>query len=349
MNTPGTTYPGLAQITRQFAPGWFASVMGTGALALSTLSASGMLPWLTPLAFFLHFLNIILFGLLAVPWLGRWILHPSDALATMKHPVQASFYPTFSIAMLVIAAQWLAFGQHEVLAWLFWIPGTLLTFAFSFAVLYQVFIGENVAIEHVTPAKYIPAVGLVVIPVAGGPLTAQLQDFARDLAILINIGALGSGLFMYIGLLGLTLQRNYLAKPAFGMLTPTVWIQLAPLSIIPVSLLNLTEALALNGSFSLTVGLLLWGFAAWWLVMASLITITAWRLGMLPFALSWWGFTFPLGAFVLASLRLSRMIGNTSMAIFGLAALGLLFTLWGLTFIKTLRGVVSGTIFHPHP
>jgi tellurite resistance protein TehA-like permease len=41
-------------------------------------------------------------------------------------------------------------------------------------VLFFMFRGEHVAAEHVTPAQFIPAVGLVVMPLAGGPLLAHI-------------------------------------------------------------------------------------------------------------------------------------------------------------------------------
>ncbi len=358
MPEPITTSPktnakplSFTEIARNFAPGWFASVMGTGVLAITTHALAAKLPVLAPLAWVLHYFNLLLFVLLALPWLTRWMAHRDAALATLKHPVQASFYPTFSIAMLVIAAQFLAFGQQVDLALIFWWPGAVLTFVFSFAVLYAMFSGEHVGLEHVTPAKFIPAVGLVVIPIAGGPLLAHLQGTARELALFANIFGLGAGMLMYVGLLSLTLQRKYLAKPAFGILAPTVWIHLAPLGVIPVSLLNLVEQLPFPvpvGVFVL-LGLLLWGFGVWWLIMASLLTLTARKKGMLPFALSWWGFTFPIGAFVVASFRLAKFSGIDSVGMVGVMAWVLLATLWLITLIKTLRGVISGAVFRPHP
>jgi Tellurite resistance protein and related permeases len=212
------SYPRFSEIVRHFAPGWFAAVMGSGVLAITTLTLSARWPLLAPLAWSLHYFNLLLFGVLAVPWLGRWLAHRELALATLKHPVQVNFYPTFSIAMLVIAAQFLAFGGQVELALLFWWPAMVLTFVFSFAVLYAIFSGEHVGLEHVTPANFIPAVGLVVIPIAGAPLLGHLQGSARELALLANVVGLGAGSLMYLGLLALTLQRKYLAKPAFGPL-----------------------------------------------------------------------------------------------------------------------------------
>lgn len=341
----------VSDISRHFAPGWFAAVMGSGVLGITTLTLSARWPLLGPLAWGVHYFNLLLFCVLAVPWLNRWLSYRELALATLRHPVQASFYPTFSIAMLVIAAQFLAFGEQIDLALLFWWPGMVLTFVFSFAVLYAMFSGEHVGLEHVTPANFIPAVGLVVIPIAGGPLLDHLQGNARDLALLANVIGLGAGSLMYLSLLALTLQRKYLAKPAFGVLAPTVWTHLGPIGAIPVSLLNLTEQLPfqLQGGTVVFASLLLWGFGAWWVVMAALLTAAAWRRGMLPFALSWWGFTFPLGAFVAASFRLGDASGLAGVELFGIGCWGLLFAVWLLTLSRTARGVVSGSVFRPHP
>ena len=60
--------------------------MGTGVLAVT-----------------LHWLNVVFFVLLAVPWLARWIRHTAAALMSLQHPVQAPLYPTFSIALIVLA------------------------------------------------------------------------------------------------------------------------------------------------------------------------------------------------------------------------------------------------------
>jgi tellurite resistance protein TehA-like permease len=69
----------------------------------------------------------------------------------------------------------------------------------------------------------------------------------------------------------------------------------------------------------------------------------------LPFALSWWGFTFPLGAFVAESLRLSQLLGWGSTFAIGVGAWILLCGLWLITAAKTARRVASGAIFQPHP
>lgn len=345
------TYPRYSEISRTFAPGWFAAVMGTGVLALTTRSLAGQWPVLTMPAEFLHWFNSLLFLLLALPWLTRWLRFRPAAMQTMRHPVQANFYPTFSIALLVLAAQWLVFTDCVEIALTLWWLGVGLHFVFSFAVLFVMFHGEHVAVEHVTPANFIPAVGLVVMPLAGAPLLAHLEGGLRELALTINVIGLGAGSMMYLALLGLTFQRKFLYKPTLGVLTPTLWIHLAPIGVIPVSLMGLLEQLPFPAArqAAAILMLLLWGFGVWWLVMASLLTLAARSAGQLPFALSWWGFTFPLGAFVAESLYLGKLLGWGSFLVIGVAAWLLLCALWLITAFRTASGVASGAIFQPHP
>jgi C4-dicarboxylate transporter/malic acid transport protein len=333
-----------------FAPGWFAAVMGTGVLAVTLHFYARLVPALEAPAVGLHWLNVVFFVLLAGPWLARWVRHTAAALASLRHPVQAHFYPTFSIALIVLALQFLVFGHHTGVALALWLPGALLTVIFSFAILALVFHGDTVSLEHVTPAMFIPPVGLVVIPVAGAPLAATFGPGWRELALVFNWAALGAGSLLYVGVLGLTMFRYVLGKRVGRPLVPTAWVNLGPLGVIPVSLLNLAEAMPelAAGGVVQVAGLLLWGFGVWWLLMASILTLSAARRGDLPFALSWWAFTFPLGAFVAASWRLGTQLGLAPVVAVGALALALLAGLWLVTLVQTLRGIASGALLRPH-
>lgn len=146
------------------------------------------------------------------------------------------------------------------------------------------------------------------------------------------------------------MSRYVLGKRVGPPMVPTAWINLGPLGVIPVSLLNLDAAMpGLGASGAVAViGLLLWGFGLWWLVTAAALTLSAARRGELPFALSWWAFTFPLGAFVAASWRLGTQLALPPIVAVGALALALLAGLWLVTFVRTVRGVVSGALLKPH-
>lgn len=341
----------FALIVKTFAPGWPAAVMGTGAFALATLFFSRQLPMLSGVAWALHWFNLVLFGVISVPWLLRWIMARPAVATTFKHPLAANFYPSYGISLLVLAGQLRAFGGHEALALLAWWLGVALLFSLTLAVLLSIFQGEHVNLDHISPGIFMPPVGLVVIPVAGAPLLAAQPETLRDLALTINAIGLGAGIFMYTALLALAFHRFYVHKRLPPMMAPTFWINLAPLGVTVVSLLNLVAVTPFAGGPSpyLMAVFLLWGFGAFWLVLALLFTWSVRKAAPLPFTLTWWAFTFPLGAFTLGSQRLSEVTGLTTPLAFGWLAWGLLAAIWSVTLLKTIGGVASGKLFQPHP
>src|SRR5260370_11430518 len=53
-------------------------------------------------------------------------------------------------------------------------------------------------------------------------------------------------------------------------------------------------------------GSMLWGYGIWWVLLALLTTWRYLQAGML-FNLGWWGFTFPIGVYAVATLALARL------------------------------------------
>ena len=311
MNPPASPAPvTFALIVKAFAPGWPAVIMGTGAFALATLHFSHQLPMLAGLAWALHWFNLALCVLISIPWLLRWAMAWPAVAATFKHPVAANFYPTYGIALLVLAGELRAFGGHETAALIVWWLGVALLSGLTLAVLISILQGEHVTLDHVTP-----------------------------------------GIFMYTALLALAFHRFYVHKRLPPMMAPTFWINLAPLGVIVISMLNLVAAAPFAGDKSayLVTAFLIWGFGAFWLVLATLFTWSVRKIAPLPFSLTWWAFTFPLGAFTLGSQRVSEATGLITPLAFGWLAWVLLAGIWTLTLVKTIAGVASGKLFQPHP
>lgn len=329
-----------------FAPSWFAAVMGTGVLALTSFGAARSFPFLQTLGWALHWFNLVLFAVLLVPWTLRWFMFPAEARETLRHPLHANFVPTVAIAMLVLAAQCAYIGRCMPVAVALWVVGTVLTFFFSIVILFLQFRGEHVMLDHVTPGMFIPPVGLVVIPVAGSAVIGELSGTMQELAILLNVAGLGAGFFLYLAFLAITLHRFVLHKPLPGGMVPTVWVNLAPIGVVALSLVSLVNALpfvTLREPFHL-LALLLWGFGVWWLIMAVVMTLAYKLKGQLPFALSWWAFTFPLGAYAAASFRLEETFHLGIVNGVGLLAYALLLVLWAITLLRSARGVADGSL-----
>ena len=65
----------------------------------------------------------------------------------------------------------------------------------------------------------------------------------------------------------------------------------------------------------------------------------------MPFNLGWWGFTFPLGVFALATFELQALTGLTFFTLVGVALAIQLAEVWSLVFSRTLAGVWHGELF----
>jgi len=185
-------------IIKNFIPSWFAAVMGTGILAIDSLFYSNYLPVLKAIAFFLFYFNIFLFFIFLIPWILRWFMFKSNALADLKHPVLTAFYPTIAVGLLVLAADFINLAHNIFWAKVFWYFGAFLMFLFSLIVPFYMFKSESIKLDHVNPGWYIPPVGLIVIPAAGSWIMAHEAGFFKELTTIINYFAWGAGFFLYL-------------------------------------------------------------------------------------------------------------------------------------------------------
>ena len=178
---------------KTMAPGWFASVMGTSvaSLAAQLLFAGTAAVWIADA---LHYTAIAMLLVLGFAAVLRILIYPRAVFETISHPVEGSFYATFPIALLVMAGQWSLRGIDPNWVALLWWTGAIGTFAASYLILFRLFTLDRLKLQMVTPAHFIPAVGLVVIPVAGAGLAAQAQGLMREVYFGVNMLGMGAGL-----------------------------------------------------------------------------------------------------------------------------------------------------------
>jgi tellurite resistance protein TehA-like permease len=100
---------------------------------------------------------------------------------------------------------------------------------------------------------------------------------------------------------------------------------------------------AISGA-ALLGALLLWGYGLWWLGLAVAITINHLRRG-LPFNLGWWGYTFPIGVYAVATLRLSSIFPLPALTVFGEVLVVALAAVWVVVVVRTSRGAYNGSLF----
>ena len=140
-------------------------------------------------------------------------------------------------------------------------------------------------------------------------------------------------------------------------MVPTLWIVLGPLgqSITAASLLGAAAGWSCptptglpSRPSALVYGVPVWGFAVLWAALATAITVRAAR-AHLPFSLTWWSFTFPVGTLVTGTTGLALHTGSV---VFHWAAAGLYLVLvaaWAVVSVRTVAGTWRGSLLRAAP
>jgi tellurite resistance protein TehA-like permease len=135
----------------------------------------------------------------------------------------------------------------------------------------------------------------------------------------------------------------------------TLWIVLGPVgqSITAVGLLGTAAAVAVDheiaslfNGLALLYGVPMWGFGVLWIGLAASLTIYSLRRGM-PFALTWWSLTFPVGTFVTGTTQLALHSGLPAFRVAAVVAYAGLLCTWLLVAVRTARGTVGGSLLAP--
>ncbi|HET7742610.1 MAG TPA: C4-dicarboxylate ABC transporter, partial [Mycobacterium sp.] len=136
---------------------------------------------------------------------------------------------------------------------------------------------------------------------------------------------------------------------------PTLWIVLGPLGqgMTAAGLLGAQAALAVPADlasgmavFAILFGVPVWGFAVLWIALATALTARTMRRGM-PFALTWWSLTFPVGTFVTGTTQLAVHTGLPAFKVAAVVAYACLLCTWALVAVRTTGGSFAGSLFQP--
>jgi tellurite resistance protein TehA-like permease len=138
-------------------------------------------------------------------------------------------------------------------------------------------------------------------------------------------------------------------------MVPTLWLVLGPLgqSVTAFGLLGPHAGELLKApygesleAFGVVYGLPVWGFAMGWMAIAGALTLRAMRRG-LPFSLTWWSFTFPVGTVVTGTAGLAVQTGAQAFTWLAVCTFALLLLAWVVALANTLRGVLTGALLRP--
>ncbi|WP_433736519.1 TDT family transporter [Pseudomonas putida] len=352
------------EVIRQFTPNWFAATMGTGVLALALAQLPVANPVLHAIAEALWQFNIVLFLLFTALYAARWVLFFDEARRIFGHSTVSMFFGTIPMGLATIINGFLVFGLPRwgdgviQLAETLWWLDVAMSLACGVLIPYMMFTRQEHSIDQMTAVWLLPVVAAEVAAASGGLLAPHLADAHSQLVVLVTSYVLWAfSLPVAFSILTILLLRMALHKLPHENMAASSWLALGPIGTGALGMLLLgadaPAIFAANGlpgigeiaaGLGLVAGITLWGFGLWWMLMAVLITLRYLREGI-PFNLGWWGFTFPLGVYSLATLKLASTLHLGFFSVFGCVLVSLLAVMWLIVGRRTVQGAWRGELF----
>jgi C4-dicarboxylate transporter/malic acid transport protein len=344
-------------------PNWFASVMGTGIVANAGATLPLNAPGLHTFTRVVWVAAALLLTILVLVVGGHWLRHPKVARNHARNPQMAHFYGAAPMAMMTVGMGALLVGHDLIgeqaavgVSWALWVAGTIGGLFTAVSIPFLMFTQHDVGPDAAFGGWLMPIVPPMVSAAAGALLIPHTPAGVWRQTLLYGCWAMfGLSLLAALIIIAMIWSRLALYGTSGTARVPTLWIVLGPLgqSITAAGLLGRNAELAVDppvaeamNTFSILYGVPVWGFAVLWIALATSLTVRTLRRGM-PFALTWWSLTFPVGTFVTGTTQLAAHTGLPAFRIAAVIAYGGLLSTWLLVAIRTTRGTVHGTLLTP--
>ncbi|MDP7738842.1 TDT family transporter [Mycobacterium paragordonae] len=357
---PKETHPRV-EVLGNIGPNWFASVMGTGIVAIAGATLPVHVPGLRGFTSGVWVLAAVLLAVLIVLVGGHWLRNPTVARTHARNPQMAHFYGAAPMALMTVGAGAVLVGGDLIgrrvavdLDWVLWTAGTAGGLFTAVSIPFLMFTQLHVEPDAAFGGWLMPVVPPMVSAATGALLLPHMPPGTGRETMLYGCYAMfGLSLIASLNIIAMIWSRLVLYGTSGSARVPTLWIVLGPLgqSITAAGLLATAAATgavdhqlaAAMNDFAVIFGVPVWGFAVLWISLATALTVRTLRRGM-PFALTWWSLTFPVGTFVTGT---SQLAAHTHLPAFKVAAavayLGLLLT-WILVTVRTARGSLRGNL-----
>lgn len=351
-----------ARVFAGLGPNWYASVMGTGVVGVAAATLPVRLPGLHALGTAAWLLASFLLVALGAAWTVHWTRHGATARGYARHPVLSQSWGAVAMGVLTVGTGTVHFGTPLLGAagavgagWLLWGIGTALGLTTAVWIPYMMIVHQDVGRGPVSAGRLMPVVPPMVSAAGGALLVPHAAAGWQPTMVVACYAMFGISLFATLVILPQVWHGLVVHGPGPAASVPTMWIVLGPLgqSVTAANLLGeravvLGEPYAIGARvFGVLYGVPAWGFAMLWTVLAAAVTIRTVRAG-LPFGLTWWSFTFPVGTCVTGTSVLATRLGLPSLAATATALFVLLVAAWMVVSVRTVHGaLVRGVLFLP--
>ncbi|MFU8778486.1 MAG: SLAC1 anion channel family protein [Roseovarius sp.] len=303
----------------------FTIVMGLCGFTLALRAGENSLGLTHAASWAAHWLTMAVFAAVALGYLAKAIRHPAAVAAEWRHPVKLAFFPAITIALVLMSIVMLV--PAPGLAHVMWLIAVPMQLVLTLAVVSGWISARAFQHGHLSPAWFIPAVGNVIVAIAGVPLGyPEISWFFTSV-----------GLIFWIVLLTLVMNRLIFHDPLPERLQPSLVILIAPPSVgflAWVELVGGVDAFArvlLNCAYLFTL----------------IVAVQLPKLLKLRFSLAFWALSFPMAGVTIASFTYANAVGSPGHRLIGLGLLAALCVIIAALLWRTLKALRADAIFQP--
>lgn len=301
---------------------FYSSVMGLTGFTLVLQKAEKLLAWDPMASTGMLYTTALIFLLITILYTAKLAFYFPSVKQEFSHPVRISFFPTFTISMLLLSTASLAIAP--AVSRILWMAGAALHLIATLTILSMWIRQTKFEISHYNPAWFIPIVGNILVPVAGVE-----HGFMEISWFFFSVGFV-----FWLSLFTIFLYRIVFHNPLPEKLLPTLFILLAPPALGMISLFKLTGSL-------LWPGKILYYFAIFLLMMLIVQLPMFLRI---RFFLSWWAYSFPLAAVTIATTVMFQETGEAIYRTLFFVLAAMLSALILVLLAQTIKAIAQGTI-----
>ncbi|KAM3422389.1 hypothetical protein BST61_g2743 [Cercospora zeina] len=361
---------------RHFTWAWFTLPMSTGGIALLLHATPHQFHGLYTIGKIVYVFDIVVFLLLCSGITARFVLYPGTLRASLMHPTEALFFPTFWLAAVNIVNGMQVYGveslRHRVeshgggewlittLRILFW---AYLAATFVVAVLQYLYLfsakPHRLTIQSMTPAWILPIFPVMLSGTLASSLAPDQPVDHRLSVILAGLTMQGLGWMVSLMVYAIYLHRLMQFGLPAPNLRPGMFISVGPPSFTGLALIGMSQALPSDVGYFVErpgavmvlqtvadfVAVFLWSLSFWFFCVTALSLLAG--VKRMSFHLVWWAFVFPNVGFTLATIRIGQQLKSEAILWIASAMTILLVMMWIFVFVAHVRAVLQQRIMMP--